>query len=85
MGGRIPTTDVRPDRLEQTRKFALALADRLFGKGWATLGEETVGRDERRTAFALNRHREDCVRESDFTWIACNGCANAGCRQFCGP
>jgi menaquinone-dependent protoporphyrinogen IX oxidase len=42
MGLRIPTTNVQPEQLEQTRKFALALADRLFGAGWAMQGEETV-------------------------------------------
>jgi menaquinone-dependent protoporphyrinogen IX oxidase len=42
MGVRIPTTNVQPEQLEQTRSFAVALADRLFGKGSATHGEETV-------------------------------------------
>jgi hypothetical protein len=31
LGVRIPTTNVQPEQLEQTRKFASALADRLFG------------------------------------------------------
>jgi hypothetical protein len=42
MGLRIPPTNVQPEQLEQTRKFALALADPLFGAGWAMQGEETV-------------------------------------------
>ena len=42
MGLRIPPTNVQPEQLERTRKFALALADRLFGAGWAMRGEETV-------------------------------------------
>jgi menaquinone-dependent protoporphyrinogen IX oxidase len=32
LGVRIPSTNVQPEQLEQTRKFAAALADRLFGK-----------------------------------------------------
>ena len=32
MGIRIPTTNVQPEQLEQTRWFASALADRLFGR-----------------------------------------------------
>ncbi len=32
LGVRIPSTNVQPDQLEQTRKFATGLADRLFGK-----------------------------------------------------
>jgi hypothetical protein len=31
LGVRIPPTNVQPDQLEQTRKFAAGLADRLFG------------------------------------------------------
>jgi menaquinone-dependent protoporphyrinogen IX oxidase len=31
LGVRIPATNVQPEQLEQTRKFASALADRLFG------------------------------------------------------
>src|SRR5215207_10879471 len=42
MGVRIPTTNVQPKQLEKTRSFAVTLADRLFGKGSATQGEETV-------------------------------------------
>ena len=42
MGVRIPTTNVQPEQLEKTRSFAVTLADRLFGKGSATQGEETV-------------------------------------------
>jgi menaquinone-dependent protoporphyrinogen IX oxidase len=33
LGVRIPPTNVQPEQLEQTRAFAAALADRLFGKG----------------------------------------------------
>lgn len=32
LGLRIPSTNVQPEQLEQTRKFAAGLADRLFGK-----------------------------------------------------
>jgi menaquinone-dependent protoporphyrinogen IX oxidase len=32
LGVPIPTTNVQPEQLEQTRKFAAALMDRLFGK-----------------------------------------------------
>jgi menaquinone-dependent protoporphyrinogen IX oxidase len=32
LGVRIPTTNVQPEQLEQTRKFAVALANRLFDK-----------------------------------------------------
>ena len=32
LGLRIPATNVQPEQLEQTRKFAAGLADRLFGK-----------------------------------------------------
>jgi menaquinone-dependent protoporphyrinogen IX oxidase len=32
LGVRIPSTNVQPEQLEQTRKFAAALADRLFNK-----------------------------------------------------
>lgn len=32
LGLRIPSTNVQPEQLEQTRTFAAALADRLFGK-----------------------------------------------------
>jgi menaquinone-dependent protoporphyrinogen IX oxidase len=42
MGFRIPTTNVQPTQLEETRNFAIALADRLFGAGTALSGEETV-------------------------------------------
>jgi menaquinone-dependent protoporphyrinogen IX oxidase len=42
LGIRIPTTNVQPHQLEQTRTFAATLADRLFGKGSAVPGEETV-------------------------------------------
>lgn len=42
LGVRIPPTNVQPEQLEQTRTFATALADRLFGKGSAIAGEETV-------------------------------------------
>jgi menaquinone-dependent protoporphyrinogen IX oxidase len=40
LGMRIPPTNVQPEQLEQTRTFAAALADRLFGK--ATAGEESA-------------------------------------------
>jgi menaquinone-dependent protoporphyrinogen IX oxidase len=42
IGVRIPTTNVQPEQLEETRTFAAALADRLFGKGSAKQGEETA-------------------------------------------
>jgi menaquinone-dependent protoporphyrinogen IX oxidase len=42
LGIRIPTTNVQPEQLEQTRTFAATLADRLFGRGSAVPGEETV-------------------------------------------
>jgi hypothetical protein len=42
LGVRIPTTNVQPEQLEQTRSFAVALADQLFGKGSAIQGNETV-------------------------------------------
>ena len=42
LGVRIPTTNIQPEQLEQTREFASALADRLFGKGSAIAGEEMV-------------------------------------------
>ena len=42
LGVRIPTTNIEPEQLEQTREFASALADRLFGKGSAIAGEEMV-------------------------------------------
>jgi menaquinone-dependent protoporphyrinogen IX oxidase len=42
LGLRIPPTNVQPEQLEQTRKFATGLADRLFAKGSAVPGEETV-------------------------------------------
>jgi hypothetical protein len=32
LGVRIPRTNVQPEQLEQARKFAAALADRVFGK-----------------------------------------------------
>ncbi len=32
LGVRIPSTNVQPEQLEQTRKFAAGLADQLFGK-----------------------------------------------------
>ncbi len=32
LGVRIPSTNVQPEQLDQTRKFAAALADRIFGK-----------------------------------------------------
>jgi menaquinone-dependent protoporphyrinogen IX oxidase len=42
MGLHIPTTNVQPEQLEQTREFASVLADRLFGQGSAIPGEKTV-------------------------------------------
>jgi menaquinone-dependent protoporphyrinogen IX oxidase len=42
LGIRIPSTNVQPGQLEQTRTFAARLADRLLGKGSAVPGEETV-------------------------------------------
>jgi menaquinone-dependent protoporphyrinogen IX oxidase len=42
MGLRIPTTNVQPEQLEETRRFAIALADRLFGAGSTMHGEETM-------------------------------------------
>jgi menaquinone-dependent protoporphyrinogen IX oxidase len=42
MGLRIPTTNVQPEQLDETRRFAVALADRLFGAGSAMRGEESV-------------------------------------------
>ena len=41
LGVRIPTTNVQPEQLEQTRKFASALADRLFGETPARPRDET--------------------------------------------
>jgi menaquinone-dependent protoporphyrinogen IX oxidase len=38
LGVRIPSTNVSPQQLEQTRSLAAALADRLFGKGSETQG-----------------------------------------------
>jgi menaquinone-dependent protoporphyrinogen IX oxidase len=35
LGMRIPSTNIQPEHLEQTRTFAAALADRLFGAGSA--------------------------------------------------
>ena len=42
LGVRIPTTNVQPQQLAQTREFARALANRLFGEQSPTQGEETV-------------------------------------------
>ena len=42
LGLRIPPTNVQPEQLEQTRAFAAALADRLFGNGPAIPDGETV-------------------------------------------
>jgi hypothetical protein len=42
LGVRIPTTNVQPEQLEQTRKFASALADRLFGERPATPRDQTA-------------------------------------------
>ena len=42
LGLRIPSTNIQPEQLEQTRAFASALAVRLFGKGQALPDSETV-------------------------------------------
>jgi hypothetical protein len=42
MGLRIPTTNVQPEQLEETRRFAIALADRLLGAGPTMQGEDMV-------------------------------------------
>jgi len=42
LGLRIPPTNVQPEQLEQTRTFAARLADRLYARGSATPGQETV-------------------------------------------
>jgi menaquinone-dependent protoporphyrinogen IX oxidase len=42
LGLRIPPTNVQPEQLEQTRTFAATLADRLFARGAAVPGQETV-------------------------------------------
>ena len=42
LGLRIPPTNVQPEHLEQTRAFASALADRLFGKGRVVPDREEV-------------------------------------------
>ena len=42
LGLRIPPTNVQPEQLEQTRTFAAGLADRLFAKGSAVPGEQTM-------------------------------------------
>ncbi len=42
LGVRIPTTNVQPEQLEQTRTFASALADRIFGRAPARPGEKTA-------------------------------------------
>jgi hypothetical protein len=42
LGLRIPPTNVQPEQLEQTRTFAARLADRLYAKGSAVPGQETV-------------------------------------------
>jgi menaquinone-dependent protoporphyrinogen IX oxidase len=42
LGLRIPPTNVQPEQLEQTRIFAATLADRLFARGSAVPGQETV-------------------------------------------
>jgi menaquinone-dependent protoporphyrinogen IX oxidase len=44
LGVRIPTTNVQPEQLEQARKFASDLADRLFGKSPTLVGEAQVRR-----------------------------------------
>jgi menaquinone-dependent protoporphyrinogen IX oxidase len=42
LGLRIPPTNVQPEQLEQTREFAAALADRVFGKRSAMPGQRSV-------------------------------------------
>ncbi len=42
LGLRIPPTNIRPEQLEQTRAFASALANRLFGKSQAMSDSETA-------------------------------------------
>jgi menaquinone-dependent protoporphyrinogen IX oxidase len=42
LGVRIPTTNVQPQQLVQTREFALALVNRLFPEGSSAQGEQTV-------------------------------------------
>jgi menaquinone-dependent protoporphyrinogen IX oxidase len=42
LGLRLPTTNVQPEQLEQTRTFAARLADRLYARGPATPGQGTV-------------------------------------------
>jgi menaquinone-dependent protoporphyrinogen IX oxidase len=42
LGIRIPPTNVQPEQLAQTRTFAARLADRLFARGSAVPGQETV-------------------------------------------
>ena len=39
LGVRIPTTNIQPEQLEQTRTFASGLADRLLGAGPASPGD----------------------------------------------
>ena len=41
LGVRIPATNVQPEQLEETRKFAFALADRIFGKTPARFRDQT--------------------------------------------
>jgi hypothetical protein len=42
MGVRIPTTNVQPQQIEQTRVFAAELAEQLFGDPLATNAEDTA-------------------------------------------
>jgi menaquinone-dependent protoporphyrinogen IX oxidase len=42
LGVRIPSTNVQPQQLEQTREFASTLADRLLGRTAARRGEKKV-------------------------------------------
>ncbi len=46
LGVRIPSTNVQPEQPEQTRKFASALADRLFGERPARPCSETQSRSD---------------------------------------
>jgi menaquinone-dependent protoporphyrinogen IX oxidase len=42
LGIRIPTTNISPEHIEQTREFAATLADRLFGEPSKTQGKAPV-------------------------------------------
>jgi hypothetical protein len=42
MGLKIPTTNIQPEQLEETRAFANTLADRLFATAGAERHDEEV-------------------------------------------